>query len=71
MALDVYVQEDIKRVLASVYVAQQPGEEGCRTLLAVALAFGCVELPSPEETPQESMRGLLTGPQRRIERRGR
>jgi len=59
MALDVYVQEDIKRVLGAVYVAQQPGEEGCRALLAVAVAFGCVKLPLPEEPPQVTTRRLL------------
>ena len=60
MALDVYVRDDIKRVLASVYVAQQPGQEGCRALVAVALAFGCIELPKwKDEPPQVTVRTLL------------
>jgi hypothetical protein len=65
MALDVYVQEDIKRVLASVFVAQRPGQEGCRALVAVALAFGCIDLPAQDEPPQVTARALLIDGNRR------
>ena len=60
MALDVYVKKDIARVLGAVYIAQQPGPEGCRTLVAVAVAFGCIELPPPEEESQVTAQKLLT-----------
>lgn len=59
MALDLYTKEDIRNVLRAVYVAQQPGEEGARTLLAVALAFGCVQPPRRDELPQQTIRQLM------------
>jgi hypothetical protein len=69
MTLDVYVRENIQRVLGAVFVAQQPGEEGCRTLVAIAVAFGCIELPPPEQAPQETVRHLLPTPERSLQRR--
>ena len=64
MALDLYTKEDILNTLRAVYVAQQPGPDGCRALLAVGLAFGVIQPPSREELPEQTVRQLV-GPEKR------
>jgi hypothetical protein len=59
MALDVYFKEDILNALRAVYVAQQPGPEGSRALLAVGLAFGVIQPPSRGELPEQTIRQLI------------
>ena len=59
MALDIYSKQDIKNVLAGILIAQQPKEEGCRALFAVALAFGCISPRLVREAPQLAVQALL------------
>ena len=51
----VFTHDDIANVLRAVYVAQNPGQEGCRTLLALAVAFGLEQVLPPDVKRQSAL----------------
>ena len=60
MALDLYDKEQILAVLQGLYVAQLPRPKAgfCQALIAVAVAFKVIQIPTEQPTLENAKRLL-------------